>query len=58
MFVHDVLVFRHCERNEAIHRARKNGLLRRFTPRNDASGRRYGLPQNKGLREIIAQPLL
>src|SRR4051794_5867182 len=28
---------RHCERSEAIHIAarRKNGLLRRFTPRND-----------------------
>jgi hypothetical protein len=28
---------RHCERSEAIHRAaqRKNGLLRRFAPRND-----------------------
>jgi hypothetical protein len=29
---------RHCERSEAIHLAalRKNGLLRRFAPRNDA----------------------
>src|SRR5882757_9257058 len=26
---------RHCERSEAIHAARKNGLLRRFAPRND-----------------------
>src|SRR6266581_6161305 len=28
---------RHCERSEAIHRAtkRKNGLLRRYAPRND-----------------------
>src|SRR5437868_14074347 len=31
---------RHCERSEAIHRAakRKNGLLRRFAPRNDEDG--------------------
>jgi hypothetical protein len=31
------VVCRHCERSEAIHRAaqRKNGLLRRFAPRND-----------------------
>jgi hypothetical protein len=30
-------IFRHCERSEAIHAAqeRKNGLLRRFAPRND-----------------------
>jgi hypothetical protein len=28
---------RHCERSEAIHAStkRKNGLLRRFAPRND-----------------------
>src|SRR6266403_167689 len=26
---------RHCERSEAIHATRKNGLLRRFAPRND-----------------------
>jgi len=32
---------RHCERSEAIHWAtrRKNGLLRRFAPRNDGSVR-------------------
>src|SRR5258707_10909725 len=31
---------RHCERSEAIHSTtqRKNGLLRRFTPRNDDLG--------------------
>jgi hypothetical protein len=31
---------RHCERSEAIHGAaqRKNGLLRRFAPRNDGKG--------------------
>jgi hypothetical protein len=33
-------VERHCERSEAIHRAeRKNGLLRRFAPRNDGKYR-------------------
>jgi hypothetical protein len=32
---------RHCERSEAIHLAieRKNGLLRRFAPRNDGIAR-------------------
>jgi hypothetical protein len=32
------IVCRHCERSEAIHLAaqRKNGLLRRFAPRNDS----------------------
>src|ERR1700722_10070902 len=28
--------FRHCEQSEAIQSYRKTGLLRRFTPRNDA----------------------
>ena len=26
---------RHCERSEAIHRRKKDGLLRRVAPRND-----------------------
>jgi hypothetical protein len=32
-----IRIARHCERSEAIHLAaqRKNGLLRRFAPRND-----------------------
>jgi hypothetical protein len=32
-----IAFLRHCERNEAIQRAtkRKDGLLRRFAPRND-----------------------
>jgi hypothetical protein len=32
-----IRIVRHCERSEAIHLAaqRKNGLLRRFAPRND-----------------------
>ena len=60
---------RHCERSEAIHRAaqRKNGLLRRFAPRNDdrhtfAFSRRdapefcYATspPPNRGRRECRA----
>src|ERR1700694_3832063 len=31
-------LFRHCERSEAIHVLPKNGLLRRFAPRNDGEG--------------------
>src|SRR6185503_1045784 len=36
---------RHCERSEAIHRAaqRKNGLLRRYAPRNDEFAWRLSL---------------
>src|SRR4030081_2744239 len=30
---------RHCERSEAIHATRKNGLLRRCAPRNDGGAR-------------------
>ena len=42
------LTNRHCERSEAIHSsAKKNGLLRRFAPRNDGELRRHTM-----LREI------
>src|SRR5258708_39915099 len=39
---------RHCERSEAIHRAaqRKNGLLRRFAPRNDGKHTFATSPRN------------
>jgi putative endonuclease len=46
-------VIRHCERSEAIHLAakRKNGLLRRYAPRNDGVSQRRSNREKRRMKQ-------
>ncbi len=52
-----LLQSRHCERSEAIHVAtqRKNGLLRRFAPRNDGAQISGTALPSRGLTRVMLQ---
>jgi hypothetical protein len=57
--MHGTLYYpRHCERSEAIHAAapRKNGLLRRFAPRNDVVSLKFQIADTRLQSRDLMRP--